>query len=173
MRRELCSPFFLRCTQSERVASVLPVLPPDFDEQQSSWGTMLNLSSAAGPGLAFGESWGVFGGGIPSRIALCSPAEPCKGSAACRNKLYWGERKIHRADRAVLVPLSCGFRGRFAACSAPSAFEDKSTPGSATPALGKSLLPVLSGKWFFLEQKMWKCKHRFPLFFKDLVCSDP
>lgn len=167
MRRELCSPFFLRCTQSERVASVLPVLSPlDFDEQQSSWGTMLNLSSAAGPGLAFGESRGVFGGGIPSRIALCSLADPCKGSAAYRNKLYWGERKIHRADRAVLVPLSCGFRGRFAACSAPSAFEDKSTPGSATPALGKSLLPALSGKWFFfLEEKMWKCKRRFPLFF--------
>lgn len=46
-------------------------------------------------------------GVIPSRTAFCSLTEPCKGSAGCRNKLYWWEREIRCADRAELLMPFC------------------------------------------------------------------
>lgn len=58
---------------------------------------------------------------IPSRTAFCSLTDPCKGSASCRNKLYWWEREICCVDRAeLLMPsLSHTFRRRCFLC-APS-----------------------------------------------------
>lgn len=60
-------------------------------------------------------------GVIPSRTAFCSLSDPCKGSAGCRNKLYWWEREIRGVDRGeLLMPsLSWSFRRRRFLC-APS-----------------------------------------------------
>ena len=61
-------------------------------------------------------------GAIPSRTASCSLTDPCKGSAGCRNKLYWWKREIRCIDKVKLLmpPLSCSFRRRCFLCGPSS-----------------------------------------------------